>query len=486
MKMERNSLSAAKVPPGAIIKLLNKIKKEHHELHGLMLVKGGKVIFERFWEPFAAHYHHQLFSLSKSFTSMAVGFAVQEGLLTPETKIADIFTAELEQLGAKIDEKVMQITIKNLLTMSTGIDYESWDEKRSGSDSNHILSFLSSHLKHIPGENFRYSSMSSYMCSAAITRLTGLSLSEYLSPRLFEPLGIENPYWVKDISQGVSLGGFGLNAALEDIAILGQFILQKGAWKGRQLLSAAWIEAATARQIHNGNMDDDWTMGYGYHFWRCVPEGVFRGDGLFGQFCILVPELDMVIAANSNVNMERLMTLFWELLKDIKQLPFNENDARQLAGMDHFTYLTTDQPGDPYPKLRAMYETDAPGGHFYFDFNGHDGMIALFTNQDIPPYTSYFYEFGQWAKGTLTHNPFDMITAHVLGQRAEEPYRIITFGAWEGRTFHATNWCYETAYRDDLRFTFRDDFSELLIEWRGHAYNEPFKTIGKGKRVADQ
>ena len=153
-----------------------------------------------------------------------------------------------------------------------------------------------------------------YMLSAIVQKATGMTVLDYLRPRLFEPLGIENPTWGTS-PQGISLGGYGLSIRTEDIARFGQLYLQKGKWQGKQLVPASWIEAATARQTSNGsNPKSDWDQGYGYQFWRCR-HGAFRGDGAFGQFCVVLPEQDAVIAITSGVkDMQSVLNLVWDQL----------------------------------------------------------------------------------------------------------------------------------------------------------------------------
>ena len=152
------------------------------------------------------------------------------------------------------------------------------------------------------------------MLSAIVQKATGKTVLDYLKPRLFEPLGIEHPTW-ETSPQGISTGGYGLSIRTEDIAKFGQLYLQKGKWHGKQLVPAAWVEAATARQTSNGsNPKSDWDQGYGYQFWRCR-HGAYRGDGAFGQYCIVMPEQDAVIAITSGVkDMQAVLNLVWDKL----------------------------------------------------------------------------------------------------------------------------------------------------------------------------
>jgi hypothetical protein len=169
-------------------------------------------------------------------------------------------------------------------------------------------------VAHKPGTHFVYNTPASFMLSAIVQKVSGTPLVDYLRPRLFEPLGIRNPTW-NATPRGVSLGGFGLSVTTEDVARLGQLYLQKGEWGGTRLLTAEWVAAATARQVSNGsNPASDWDQGYGYQFWRCR-HGVYRADGAFGQFCIVMPDQDAVVAITSGVrDLQGVLNLVWEHL----------------------------------------------------------------------------------------------------------------------------------------------------------------------------
>jgi hypothetical protein len=193
--------------------------------------------------------------------------------------------------------------------------------------------FLNHPVPHKPGTHFLYNTPATYMLSAILQKVTGITLLEYLRPRLFEPLGIENPQW--DASpQGISLGGYGLSVRTEDIARFGLLYLQKGVWMGKRLIPSSWVEAATSRQTSTGsNPTSDWEQGYGYQFWRSR-HGLYRGDGAFGQFCIVMPEQDAVIAITSGGrDMQAVMNLVWEkLLPALKAdpLPADSSTAEKL------------------------------------------------------------------------------------------------------------------------------------------------------------
>ena len=482
MKLERAKPEAMGLSSQAILDFLKAVQK--HEMHSFMLLKGGKVICERWWEPFGSNYRHQMFSLSKSFTSTAIGMAVEEGLLTVDTLLADIFTQEFEQIGERMDEEVRGMTIKNLLIMSTGMEYEAWDKgavlwgntAEEHRDVNHIISFLSAHIKEKPGEVFRYSTIATFMLSAALTRLTGQTVRDYLQPRLFEPLGITDLYWRTDEGSGATVGGFGLNINTEGVAKFGQFLLQKGMWQGKQLVSQAWIEEATAKHIDNSNeRTGDWALGYGYQFWRCRPEGAYRGDGMFGQYCIVLPKEDMVIAATSNGDMQQVLDLFWDMIDNLKIMPADAKAEKELDAYTNFTHLKLEEASEAYPTFMAEYKMESgPFSSISFDFNGTECIVAVYQNDDKTPKAAFSFVNGEWTKGAAPHlTPFPPYYPERIN-------RVAAKGEWNNQTFTTTTWFYESACKDQYRFTFKGD--EIFFEMRGGNFNTEFEAVSKGSR----
>ena len=229
---------------------------------------------------------HTLFSLSKSFTATAVGLAVAEGRLSVDDPVLGFFP---DEAPAIISPHLAAMQVRHLLSMSTGHGEDTTAALRQAADGNWVRAFLERPVEHEPGTFFLYNSGATYMLSAIVQRLTGQTLLDYLQPRLFAPLGIERPTW-ESCPRGINAGGWGMSATTEDIARFGQLYLQQGRWEGRQLVPAAWVAAATSTQADNSSRTEpDWAQGYGYQFWRCR-HGAYRGDGAFGQFCLVMPE----------------------------------------------------------------------------------------------------------------------------------------------------------------------------------------------------
>jgi len=294
------------VASGAILSFLDAADRID-AMNSVMIVRHGRVVAEGWWAPYDADSNHELYSLSKSFTSTAVGFAVAEGKLSLDDEILKIFP---DDAPAELPANLKAMRIRDLLTMSAGHQ----DESSFAADKITAKTFLSHPVPHKPGTHFKYNTPATFMLSAAVQKRTGQTLADYLKPRLFEPLGISKPVWNTN-AEGIALGGYGLRVRTEDIARFGQFYLQRGSWQGKRLLPAEWVDLATSRQVSNGsNPKSDWEQGYGFQFWRCR-HGAYRGDGAFGQYCLVLPELDAVIAITSGLkDMQAVLNLIWDRL----------------------------------------------------------------------------------------------------------------------------------------------------------------------------
>ncbi len=326
IKLPRSSPEEQGVSSQAIREFVETANQKIDTLHSLMVVRHGHVVAECWWQPEGPEKRHVLHSLSKSFTSTAVGLAVEEGKLSVDDTVLKFFP---EDAPKELSNNLKQMRVRDLLTMSTGHQAE----PKFNLETAWVKTFLAHEVPHKPGAHFQYNSPATYMCSAIVQKVTGQTVLDYLKPRLFEPLGIENPEWGMCPS-GVTVGGWGLHVRTEDIAKFGQLYLQKGQWNGKQLLPAAWVEQATSKQVSNGSDPSrDWDQGYGFQFWRCR-HGAFRGDGAFGQFCIVLPEQDAVIAITADTrDMQAELNVVWDKLLPAfhkEKLPANAAEAEKL------------------------------------------------------------------------------------------------------------------------------------------------------------
>ncbi len=307
-RLPRSTPAAEGVAASGIAGFLDAAAARGIQLHSLMLLRHGRVVAEGWWRPYAAELPHALYSLSKSFTSSAVGLAVAEGRLSPEDPVVSFFP---DDLPPRVGPHLAAMRVRHLLSMGTGHDQDTTSRVREGGPS-WVRTFLGLEVEHEPGAKFVYNSAATYMLSAIVQRLTGQTLLDYLTPRLLGPLGIRGAAW-QSSPEGIHTGGWGLSVRTEDIACFGQLYLQEGRWEGRQLLPRDWIHAATSAQIDNaGGPNPDWAQGYGYQFWRCR-HGAYRGDGAWGQFCVVLPAQDAVLALTAGTgNLQGVLDAAWD------------------------------------------------------------------------------------------------------------------------------------------------------------------------------
>ncbi|HMG93301.1 MAG TPA: serine hydrolase [Chryseolinea sp.] len=314
-----------------LINFFDAVDKSGLEFHSIMVNRNGKTILEGWWQPFKKEYIHTLYSLSKSFTSTAVGMLKGEGKIDVNDKVISFFP---DKLPSQVSDNLAAMRVYDLLTMHTGHDKDTMERIRTAGGNDWVKNFLQLEVSRQPGSLFLYNTGATYMLSAIVQKITGQNVMTYLKPRLFTPLEIEGADWETD-PQGINVGGYGLRIRTQDILNFGQLYLQNGEWKGKQLLSKEWISEATKKQVNSQDNSSDWGQGYGYQFWRCKP-GCYRGDGAYGQYCIVVPEKNAVIAITSETkDMGASMQLVWDhilpAMDDVKSKPENKEATQRLT-----------------------------------------------------------------------------------------------------------------------------------------------------------
>src|SRR5262249_30204681 len=249
--LPRSSPEEQCISSQAILSFIDAAEKDIDALHSIMLLRHGQVVAEGWWAPYHAQAPHSLFSLSKSFTSTAVGLAIAEGKLKLDDEVLKFFP---DDVPSEPSNNLKAMRVSDLLRMSTG--HQTEPARRP--DQPWTKTFLAHPVPFNPGTHFLYNPSATYMLSAIVQKATGTTVLDYLRPRLFEPLGIEHPTW-ETSPQGITVGGYGLSIRTEDIARFGQLYLQKGKWQGKQLVPEEGIDAATARQTSNGSSPkSDW------------------------------------------------------------------------------------------------------------------------------------------------------------------------------------------------------------------------------------
>ncbi|MEU4387006.1 serine hydrolase domain-containing protein [Promicromonospora sp. NPDC023805] len=332
--LPRSTPVAEGVDPAAVRRLVDRLDRLEN-VHSVMMLRHGRVIAEGWWHPHTADRPHTMFSVSKSFTSTAVGLAVHEGLLTLDDKVIDLLP---DDAPADPSAHLRAMRVRDLLTMTTGHSASTMDginQTISLPGSGWARAILAQPVEHEPGTRFVYNTGATYLLSAILHRLTGQRLLDYLTPRLLAPLGITHAEWEQD-PDGIDTGGFGLSITTEEMAAFGQLYLQGGVWEGTQLVPADWVAAATAGQVPNGPHDwPEWKQGYGYQFWQCR-HGAYRADGAFGQYIVVWPEKDVVITMTSGLaDLQSVLDVVWDtLLPDDVWAGQPATDPRALDGAD--------------------------------------------------------------------------------------------------------------------------------------------------------
>ena len=453
--LPRSSPEAQGVSGAGILAFLEAADQKIGGLHSLMVLRHGRVVAEGWWKPYTSDAPHVLYSLSKSFASTGIGLAVAEGKLHLDDTVLSFFP---EDAPANPSENLKAMRVRDLLAMSTGQHQADIDNfSYASTDPTLVRAFLALPVAHKPGTHFVYNTPASYMLSAIVQKTSGTTLLEYLRPRLFEPLGIREPKW--DASpQGVSYGGFGLSATTEDIARFAQLYLQRGEWNGQRLLSAEWVDAATGRQASNGSRpDSDWDQGYGYQFWRSR-HGFYRGDGAFGQYAIVMPSQDAVVAITSGVrDMQAVLNLVWEhLLPAMRPEALPADAALQGRLQARLNGLVLPPPpGRPTsPVARRV------SGRVYELPKNEDGLEAVgavFGTETTLLMRSRGREYrvpcgrGDWrSEGTLPIGPVRHLT--------EPAYRVAATGAWTDDDTFTAKVCYrDTPFCNTLGLRFAGD-----------------------------
>jgi CubicO group peptidase (beta-lactamase class C family) len=471
--LPRSTPEAVGIPAAAIISFLDSIAVSKHEFHSFMVLRHGKVIAEGWWKPYDADLKHTLYSLSKSFTATAVGFAKAEGKLSLSDKVLSFFPDEKPDT---LTAYLKQLTIKDLLTMSVGQEPDPTGAVVQ--DSNWVKRFLALPIEHEPGTTFLYNSMATYMLSAIVQKVTRQQVIAYLKPRLFQPLGITGMDWETD-PKGINTGGWGLRLKTEDIAKFAQLFLQKGKWQGRQILPVGWVEeASTAKIIQHPSYSQakrdssDWEQGYGYQMWRCR-NNAFRGDGAFGQYAIVMPEQDAVIAITSETaDMQGELNLIWKVLLPAMhkgKLPANQKADAALQQKLASLALPILQPtADTVNSARLEGKTfmlEPNNQHFQsvaFGFQNQVCQLSIKTDT-----ASYYLNFGlgDWQTGETTlHGPYLVREAkNSLG--GLPPFKVAGAYKWlDGSTLELVLRYIESPHSETLLCHFDGDNVTLQIK----------------------
>jgi CubicO group peptidase (beta-lactamase class C family) len=400
--LPRSRPEAQGVPAAAVARLVAALDDIPH-VHTLTVVRHGHVIAEFARPPYQRDAPHALYSVSKSFTSIAVGIAIDEGLFALGDRVIDLLPGAVP---AEPSARLRALRVPHLLSMTTGHDAE--PPEWWGSDPARTI--LAAELAHDPGTHWLYNTAATYLLSQIIQEHSGQRLLDYLRPRLFEPLGFEPPTWQQSPT-GVDAGGFGLSVRAEERTAFGQLLLQRGRWGERQLVPAGWIDRATRRQAENGvpTPESDWNQGYGYQFWMCR-NGAYRGDGAFGQYVVVMSEHDAVVTMTGGLaDMQQPLEAVWRTL---------------LPAFD------TVEPDAEVPAPRAI----EPGGgelrdhDLAFEYAGPLRRVRITRSVLMLDDCELAYAPDEWMPGDLSIDVQD---------RPLYSPKVVTSGGWHGDRFVA-------------------------------------------------
>jgi hypothetical protein len=402
MILTRTPPSELNVDAGQILAFLDAVEASGMEFHSLMILRHGAVVAEGWWAPYRRDDVHLMYSLSKTFTAMAVGIAVREGLFSTEDLVADLLP---DLVPARLPDHLRQLRVRHLLAMASGHREETLERiAEMGPDP--VRNFLSLVPDEPPGSVFAYNQGNPLTLSQIITTVTGQRMIDYLRPRLLDPLGIEQAEWTATAA-GIDQGYSGLHVTTEATAKLGQLILRNGQWGAVQLIPSGYVAECRRRQIDTiGWSGPDWQQGYGYLMWMCR-HGAQRGDGAFGQFAIVLPDADAVVACTARIDdMQAQLDVIWEhLLPAFRDSPPTGPADRALAERLEqlsITPLAAGRPGPRQPVELSPADMDEPfddqiksarieplPGGTRLVLTGRGGEHAF----DVPD--------GQWADGVL-------------------------------------------------------------------------------------
>lgn len=463
--LPRSTPEAEGIRSEAIADLFKALDEGGYEVHGLMILRHDKVVAEHWWAPYGPQYLHALYSATKTFTGCAVGFAVQEGLLKVSDKVQSFFPELMPENPAP---ELSRLTVEHLLTMSAG--HRSTQYPGSGDEQ--VRSFLAMDYAHEPGTSFAYNITCSHILSNIITRVTGLTIYEYLKPRLLDKLGIRDIVWEMDMD-GRNMGNGGMHARTSDLAKLGVFLKNHGKWNGQQLLDPAWVEAMTTPHIfqrpelsEEENNKDDGGQGYGYQVWM-GRRGSYRAIGGQNQLIMVIPKYDLVVASNGQIGDEAgFNSLIYNLLdgmSDKKLKPNKDFDLKKaIAGYElkRPFPVTRQEPSVVSRTLRYKMHQNAYGlNGISFRFNAAGDMFLTIETEsavhNIP------FGFNEWLMGSSDRKLMFGGTGYPNTMWTTPSTTAGTCSWMDRRELQA---CYLSFFNNGAKETFKFSFSENFDE----------------------
>ncbi|MEU6413222.1 serine hydrolase [Microbispora sp. NPDC046933] len=450
--LPRSAPAASGMSSRSIAALLDRLDARSVECHSLMVVRHGHVVAEGWWAPYSAGRPHLLYSLTKSFTSIAVGLAIADGLLALDDRVVDVLP---EHVPAGISDQGRRLTVHHLLSMSTGHRTDSLDEAWRLEPGDLVKGFLRVPFPEAEGTRHAYDNATTFVLARMVERVTGRGLPELLDERLFRPMGVDHAEWDR-VASGAAFGFHGLHLTTEAVAAFGELLLRGGLWGDRRLVPREWVELATRRhittqQVEGWSENPDALCGYGYQFW--MSRHGYRGEGALGQLCLVVPSHDLVVAATGAVIQgEAILGAIWEcLLPGVDQAGSTElqgstgDDEILAERLRRLSFAPV--PGSAAPERSVKARLDA---------SAEDSALPDGTTVAVDPVE------GGWL--LRLGSSLDVEAGHGEWRESSPLGRpVVAAGAWQGGTFVADLYVITTPHR--VRLVVDADAGTAVATW---------------------
>lgn len=446
------------------------------EIHHVVVMVDGKIAGELHPKPFRAEDRHTLYSVSKTFTAVAVGLAIDDGLLSVEDNLAKFFP---EYIKDEVDPRLRDIKIKDMLTMRSGFKTESW---MRNSKQHWVEYYLSRPLVAEPGTRYSYDSIETYLLAAVVQKVTGKTVLELLNERIFHPMGVTDVEW-ELCPDGIITGGWGIYLSAHSQALFGQLLLQQGEWNGKQLVSKQWVkEMMTVHVVREAN-------DYGYQIWLCEYPGAWRADGAFGQYIIIVPQKNMVVVLNQcsrSKGFPERSNIWHTVVKNCLNCAVDAKPAELQALKDYEE--TAQLPVLQGDSINALSKKVA-GKTFVLDknklgwksvkFDFEKGKVVLNVVDSEDKTSKIDLGYKKWLTSQLAGYPHYSITAQNRFSGITGPFYTGSCYAWNAGNLetkiHYVNWI------TSLKLVFGFQGDEVTIYGLENYPSKPFTIKGKKK-----
>lgn len=414
----------------SITALLDRLGERSVECHSLIVVRHGHVVAEGWWAPYSAERPHLLYSLTKSFTSVAVGLAIRDGLLSLDDRVVDVLP---DSVPGDISEQGRRLTVHHLLSMTTGHPKDSLAEAWELEPDDLVKGFLRLPFPHAEGTRHAYDNSTTFILARMVERVTGRGLPEFLDERLFKPLGVDHAEWDR-VASGAAFGFHGLHLTTETVAAFGELLLREGAWGDRKLVPREWVRLATTRHTDcvpfkdDGPDDADFSCGYGYQFW--MSRHGYHSHGAFGQQCVVVPSHDLVVAVTAQGDSQEVFDALWEcLLPGVDHAGSARDDEILAERLRRLSLPTVPGASGQGRSVSARLDASAEGSAL------PDGTTVIVDADD----GGWLIRFGALLDVRAGHG--DWRESSPLGRP------VVATGAWQGDRFVADLYVITTPHR---------------------------------------